>query len=574
MHPDAPPGTEPEDLASQARRRHAFGEVVEPEIEVLLRVARSLTGAESDAEDLVQETLIRAFGALDRFDGRHPRAWLLTILRRTHLNMHRRRRPSTVGDWEVLRRARPAFGSHQQPSAEDSALTEDLDPALHAAMAALDERFRAAVVLVDVHDLSYADAAAVLDVPIGTVMSRLLGTAAVLTLLASGCAAPAVETSVAADRPWEEVLAAAEGQTVDLWMWGGDERGNAYVDDVLAPAAAELGVTLRRVPVADTRDAVRRVLAERAAGEEDGTVDLVWVNGDNFATGREAGAWACGWAGTLPHAAYLAEDDPLVAEDFGVPTEGCESPWHKAQFAFVYDQARVEDPPTSLSGLLDWAEAHPGRFTYPAPPDFTGSVFVRHVLHAVAGEEVPGRYDEDAAAELTPALWQRLREVAPSLWREGRTYPRDSVALDRLFASGEVDLTMTYGPATLTELVADGTFPESTRVLELEDGTIGNASFLAMPATAGDPEGAMVVADLALSPEQQALKADPGVWGQFTVLDLDLLEPADRARFEELPASPVVPPYEELSRDARPELASDWVAPLDDGWRREVVGRR
>ena len=196
------------------------------------------------------------------------------------------------------------------------------------------------------------------------------------------------------------------------------------------------------------------------------------------------------------------------------------------------------------------------------------------LLHAVAGEEVPGRYDEDAAAELTPALWQRLREVAPSLWREGRTYPRDSVALDRLFASGEVDLTMTYGPATLTELVADGTFPESTRVLELEDGTIGNASFLAMPATAGDPEGAMVVADLALSPEQQALKADPGVWGQFTVLDLDLLEPADRARFEELPASPVVPPYEELSRDARPELASDWVAPLDVGWRREVVGRR
>ena len=84
----------------------------------------------------------------------------------------------------------------------------------------------------------------------------------------------------------------------------------------------------------------------------------------------------------------------------------------------------------------------------------------------------------------------------------------------------------------------------------------------------------MVVADLALSPEQQALKADPGVWGQFTVLDLDLLDPADRARFEELPQSDVVPPYDELSRDAQPELASSWVAPLDEGWRREVVGRR
>lgn len=397
-----------------------------------------------------------------------------------------------------------------------------------------------------------------------------------LALVATACAAPEVDTTTSEDRPWEEVLAAAEGQTVDLWMFGGDERGNAYVDDVLAPAAAELGVTLRRVPVADTRDALRRVLAERAAGEEDGTVDLVWVNGDNFATGREAGAWACGWAGTLPNAAYVAEDDPLVAEDFGVPTEGCESPWHKAQFAFAYDEARVEDPPTSLSGLLDWAEENPGRFTYPAPPDFTGSVFVRQALYAVSGgpDEVPSGYDEAAADELTPALWERLGEVAPSLWREGRTYPRDSVALDRLFAAGEVDFTMTYGPATLTALVEDGTFPATTRVLELEDGTVGNASFLAMPATAGDPEGAMVVADLALSPEQQALKADPAVWGQFTVLDLDLLEAEDRARFEELPASPVVPPYEELSRGAQPELASDWVAPLDEGWRREVVGRR
>lgn len=154
-------------------RLRAFADVVEPEIEVLLRVGRSLTGSDTDAEDLVQETMIRAFGAIDRFDGRHPRAWLLTILRRTHLNMHRRQRPSTVGDWEVLRHARPAFGGTHAPSAEDRALAEDLDPALRTAMAALDERFRAAVVLVDVHDLSYADAAAVLDVPVGTIMSRL-----------------------------------------------------------------------------------------------------------------------------------------------------------------------------------------------------------------------------------------------------------------------------------------------------------------------------------------------------------------------------------------------------------------
>lgn len=404
----------------------------------------------------------------------------------------------------------------------------------------------------------------------------LAATALASALLVSACAAPAADSPTAsADRPWDEVLAEAEGQTVDLWMYGGDERGNAYVDDVLAPAAADLGVTLRRVPVADTKDAMRRLLAERAAGEDEGSVDLVWVNGDNFATGQEAGAWLCGWSDDLPNMQLVSDEDPLVSEDFGVPVEGCESPWHKAQFTFAYDSARVPDPPTTVAGLLDWAEANPGRFTYPAPPDFTGSVFVRQALYALSGgaEGVPATFDEDAYDELTPALWERLRDLAPALWREGRTHPRDQVALDRLFADGQVDFTMTYGPATLTELVEDGTFPPTTRVLSVEDGTIGNASFLAIPGSSPDQAGAMVVADLALSPEQQVAKADPDVWGQFTVLDAALLEDDDARAFDRLPDSPVVPAYDELSRNAQPELSSSWVTPLDEGWRREVLGR-
>jgi putative spermidine/putrescine transport system substrate-binding protein len=405
----------------------------------------------------------------------------------------------------------------------------------------------------------------------------LSATALASVLLASACAAPSADSPTASvDRPWDEVLAEAEGQTVDLWMYGGDDRGNAYVDDVLAPAAADLGVTLRRVPVADTKDAMRRLLAERAAGEDEGSVDLVWVNGDNFATGQEAGAWLCGWSEDLPNMQYVSDDDPLVSEDFGLPVEGCESPWHKAQFTFAYDSARVSDPPATVAGLLDWAEAHPGRFTYPAPPDFTGSVFVRQALNALSGDAdgVPAAFDEGAYDELTPTLWERLRDLAPVLWREGRTHPRDQVALDRLFADGQVDFTMTYGPATLTELVEDGTFPPTTRVLAVEDGTIGNASFLAIPASSPDQAGAMVVADLALSPEQQVAKADPDVWGQFTVLDTALLEDDAARAFERLPDSPVVPAYDELAGNAQPELSSSWVTPLDEGWRREVLGRR
>ncbi len=407
---------------------------------------------------------------------------------------------------------------------------------------------------------------------------RLLAGAAtgLAALAVAACGAPGTTAQPAgAARSFADVQRAAKGQTVTLWMYGGDKQGNAYVDDVLAPAAARAGVTLKRVPVTATSDAVSRILSEHQAGTRDGEVDLVWVNGDNFGTVKKAGGWLCGWTSQLPSTALTSPTDPLLKDDFGVPVDGCEAPWHKAQFTLVYDSAKVTDPPTTLAGVLDWAKAHPGRFTYPAPPDFTGSVFVREVLRSVAATqglgEVPLPYSAPAADKVTPALWARLKDLAPALWRGGSTYPRDSAALDALYAGGQVDMTMTYGPATLTKLVADGSFPTTTKVLTLTDGTVGNASFLAIPSTSGHPEGAMVVADLALSAAQQLEKAKPSVWGQFTVLDQGRLTAADRAAFAALPASPVVPPYDVLSRNAHAELTSGWVPVLDDGWRTHVA---
>lgn len=390
----------------------------------------------------------------------------------------------------------------------------------------------------------------------------------------AGCAAPAApDTAEFAD--WDAVLSAAKGQTVQLWMYGGDDQGNAYIDDVLAPAVAEYGVTLERVPVTDTRDALNRVFTELQAGREDGSVDLVWVNGDNFRTGKEAGAWRCGWTGMLPSMANTSADDPLLQSDFGTPVDGCEAPWHKAQFTLAYNAETVTDPPTTLAGVLDWAAAHPGRFTYPAPPDFTGSVFVREALASVSGgaDQVPTAFSQDAYDELSPALWERLDALAPNLWRGGDTYPANETELGQLFADRQVDMTMTYGPATLTGLVADGTYPAQTKVLTLEDGTVGNASFLGLPVNSDAAAGAMVVANVALSAEQQAKKAEPDVWGQFPVLDLNALSAEDRALFDALPASPVVPPYDVLSRNAHGELAAEWVPALDDGWRQNVLSR-
>jgi putative spermidine/putrescine transport system substrate-binding protein len=391
----------------------------------------------------------------------------------------------------------------------------------------------------------------------------------------AGCAAPDAGTAATFSN-WDSVRAAAKSQTVNLWMYGGDEQGNAYIDDVLAPAAAREGVTLNRVPVTDTKDALNRVLTELQAGRtNDGTVDLVWVNGANFRTGTEAGAWLCNWTALLPNMANVSATDPLLSNDFGTPVNGCEAPWSKAQFSIAYNAAVVTNPPTTIAGLLEWAKAHPRRFTYPAPPDFTGSAFIRQVLYSVSGgyQKVPAQFSTDSFHTLSPDLYAALTDLAPSLWRSGDTYPADSDQLNKLYADGQIDLTMTYGPATLTKLVEDGTYPAQTKVLELSDGTLGNANFLAIPSNAAHQAGAMVVANLALSVGQQVAKANPATWGQFTVLDLTKLTSTERQQFADLPQSAVVPSFDVLSRNANPELSAAWVPALDEGWRTRVPTR-
>ena len=109
----------------------------------------------------------------------------------------------------------------------------------------------------------------------------------------------------------------------------------------------------------------------------------------------------------LPNAELLDADDATLFNDFGVATDGQEAPWSRAAFTFAYDEERLADPPDTFEELAAWVEENPGRFTYPAPPDFTGSAFVRQAVQALG---------EDEAIALMEAL-------APNLWSEGSTYP-------------------------------------------------------------------------------------------------------------------------------------------------------
>lgn len=154
--------------AIDAKRQLAFATYVVPELEVLLRVALSITRNAADAEDLVQDTLVRAFRAVDRFDGAHPRAWLLTILRNTEINRHRRRRPELLDDPD-----RQADVASSEPGPEALVVGETFDTVVDAALHDLPDKFRRVVELIDIDGLNYAEAAETLGIPVGTVMSRL-----------------------------------------------------------------------------------------------------------------------------------------------------------------------------------------------------------------------------------------------------------------------------------------------------------------------------------------------------------------------------------------------------------------
>ena len=145
-------------------------------LDSLYRTARRLTREQADAEDLVQETFLKAFRAADRFEpGTNLRAWLFTILHNTARNRARDRARDTVSvDSEAVERAAeqtPAGGAVETP--ETLMLRAALAPDIQAAIDDLPEAFRQAVWLRDVEEFSYAEIADMLEIPIGTVMSRI-----------------------------------------------------------------------------------------------------------------------------------------------------------------------------------------------------------------------------------------------------------------------------------------------------------------------------------------------------------------------------------------------------------------
>ncbi len=397
---------------------------------------------------------------------------------------------------------------------------------------------------------------------------RISRTIALLCLLLGFSSTPASAQTL----DWAAVAAKAKGQTVYWNAWGGDERINAYIAWTGERIAADYGVTLRHVKLSDTAEAVSRVLAEKAAGRhDDGSIDLIWINGENFAAMKRGGLLFGPFAEDLPNFKQVdVAGKPTTRIDFTVPVEGLEAPWGMAKINFVYDSARVSATPGSIPAFLDWAKASPGRFTYPTPPDFIGSTFLKQVLIELTPDPVALQRpapEGSAFDTATAPLWRYLEALHPNLWRGGKIFPASGTAQMQMLDDGEVDIAISFYPSDAASLAVNGRLPESARIFVLDGGTIGNTHFVAIPYNARAKEGAMVLANFLMSPEAQARKQDTEVWGDQTVLDVAGLSAADKRLFDDLPAHPALLPPEALGPTLL-EPHPSWMTRIEAEWQR------
>ncbi len=377
---------------------------------------------------------------------------------------------------------------------------------------------------------------------------------------------------------WNKVVKTAKGQTVDWYMWGGSPAVNKYVNGFLAGNLKKTyNITLRQVPVSDIGEVISKLVVEKQAGKESGgSVDLMWINGENFRTCKSGKLLFGPYAANLPNIKYVDRENPTVANDFGIPVDDMESPWGSAQMVMIYDSARISHPPQSIPALIDWIRNHPGRFAYPAPPDFTGSAFIRHFFYNAAGsvEKWQDDYSEEQLQQAADATYRQLLELKPFLWRQGATYPDSPVRMNTLFADGMIDFSFSYNQGEASRNILNGLFPETVRTYVFEEGTISNTHFVAIPYNAKDKEAAMVVANYLLSPEAQLEKANSDVWGDFSVLSINRLPREWQEKYRVLPRGKATLSDSQLQSHQLPEPPAKILIYLEKGWGKHVLKGR
>lgn len=350
----------------------------------------------------------------------------------------------------------------------------------------------------------------------GSFMKKLLTTLGIFASLF---------TASALAEDWKTVEQEANGETVYFHAWGGSQEINRYIQWAANELKARYNVTLKHVKVTDISETTTRLLAEKAANKSTGgSVDMVWINGENFKSMKDGGLLYDPFVQDLPSWQYVDKSLP-VDKDFSVPTEGLEAPWGVGQLVYIYDKAKLNNPPKSFQEMLSYAKAFPNRLSYPRPPEFHGTSFLKSLLIELTNNDpsLMKPVDEARFAMVTQPLWNYLDEFHPVAWRGGQQFPSGSSEMLQLLDDGQIDLAITFNPNAVYSAQASGKLAESTNVYALDSGALSNIHFLAIPWNANASAGAKVAINFLLSPEAQSRKGELTIWGDPSVLSSQYL---------------------------------------------------
>ncbi len=381
---------------------------------------------------------------------------------------------------------------------------------------------------------------------------------------------------------FEALVEAAKGTEVNFYGWGGDENLNNWLDNYYAPLMKEkYDITINRVPMG-IEDILSQLTGELQASpvgaanvdNSDGTIDMIWVNGENFATASENNMLLDNYAWKAPNLKkYMDPMSTKLHFDFGFPIQNREIPYGEAQLVMYNNSAVTPETPASTAELLDFVKKYPGKVTYPALPDFTGSAFVRNIIYDIVGYEQFQTMEPDKAtvkAAIQPAL-DYLVELNPYLWNEGKTFPASSTQMANMFADGELVFGMSYAAYGVAVQIENKTFPETAQTFLFDKGMIGNTNYLAIPINSPNKAGAIVAINEMISPEVQAERFK--TLRTLPVVDYPLLDAAQKAAFDGVDIGKGVLPQDELLSKKLPEMPAKLVPVIEEIWLEEVVGK-
>lgn len=406
-------------------------------------------------------------------------------------------------------------------------------------------------------------------------MKKLLAflLAAAMSLSLGGCKTANKEVDLE-QAGWDEIVAAAKGSTVTFYGWGGDENRNNWLNNTVAKQVKDkYDITLEVVGM-DINDILAKLSGEKQANATKGSIDMIWINGENFYSAKENGLLYGPFTDKLPNMeAYIDLDDPETLNDFCMPIDGYEAPYAKAQMVLYNDSAVTPETPASAEELMEYCKKYPGKVTYPALPDFTGSAFVRNVIYDLCGWEqfqtMEADYDTVKAA-IEPAV-DYLRALNPYLWNQGKSFPESSTKVDAMFADGELVLNMSYGPFSVATGIDQGIYTDTTRTFVFDNGTIGNTNYMAIAYDAPNKAGAMVVINEIISAEIQLTQY--AELKELPVVDVEKLSADEQAAFDAVDLGQGVLSQDELLTHRLPEMPASLVPIIEEIWLNEVVGK-